>query len=270
MKKNCLICAYPAKKFTEKSGHIIYKCTHCGFGFTDSLNVQKGDYHRDETYINEEQLFENIFLRRFKEITKFIKNGRVLDIGCSTGIMLSIFKTNGFEVKGVEISKKAAEITGKKGIDVVVGPFEKVKFNEKFDLVILNHTLEHLENPFEILEKVKKILKPKGYLMIDLPNFDSPLAKLLRSKWPLLLPDEHLWHFTPKAFEILLKKLEFKIMTIKTASGVWDFGNPFSEMSQSFLGLKKRFFINFVSAIPSWFFTKLDKGSDLLVIARKK
>lgn len=268
--KNCSICGYPAKKFTEKSGHIIYKCINCGFGFTDSLNAQKGEYHRDETYITEEKLFENIFIRRVNEITKFLKTGKVLDIGCSTGVMLSIFKKKGFDVKGVEISKKAAEICRNKGIDVLIGPFEKIKFSEKFDLVVLNHTLEHLENPIEVLEKVKKILKPKGYLMIDLPNFDSPLAKLLRSKWPHLLPDEHLWHFTPKAFEVVLKKMDFRILAVKKASGIWDFGNPYLELNQSLFGFKKRFFPNVATLIPSWFFTKLNKGSDLLVIARKK
>lgn len=268
--KNCLVCGYPAKKFTEKSGYLIYKCINCGFGFTDSLNAQKGDYHRDETYISEDKLFKNIFLRRIKQVTKFIKSGKVLEIGCSTGIMLSIFKQKGFDVKGIEISRKSAEIAKNKDIDVVVGPFEKINFSEKFDLVILNHTLEHLENPLGILEKIKKILKPKGYLMIDLPNFDSPVAKLLRSRWPHLLPEEHLWHFTPKAFEILLKKTDFKILSIKKASGVWDFGNPFLEVSESFFGFKKRFFTNIATLVPSWFFTKLNKGSDLLVIARKK
>ena len=268
--KNCLICGYPAKKFSEKSGHLIYKCINCGFGFTDSLNAQKGDYHRDETYRIEERLFDNIFLRRVDEVVKFIKTGKVLDIGCSTGIMLSIFKQRGFDVKGVEISKKAAEIARSKGIDVVVGPFEKIQFSEKFNLVILNHTLEHLENPLEVLEKVKKILKPKGYLMIDLPNFDSPIAKLLKSKWPHLLPDEHLWHFTPKSFSIIFKKMDFKILAMKKASGIWDFGNPYLEMTQSLFGFKKRFFTNLTTVVPSLFFTKLNKGSDLLVIARKK
>ena len=270
IKKHCLICSYPAKKFTEKSGHIIYKCINCGFGFTDSLNAQKGDYHRDETYIIEERLFENIFLRRFKEITKFIKGGSVLDVGCSTGVMLSIFKRSGFDIKGVEISKKAAQMCQNKGIDVIVGPFEKIKFGEKFDLIILNHTLEHLENPLQALEKAGRILKPKGYIMVDLPNFDSPVAKTLKSHWPHLLPDEHLWHFTPKAFTVLFKKMGYKILLIKKASGIWDFLKPHQELYDSLTGFKKRFIKNFLTALPSLIMTRMNKGSDLLVIARKK
>lgn len=272
MKKgdNCLICSHETKLFTETNNHLIYKCTNCGFGYTSKLSAQSGEYHRDETYIQEEELFSNIFNRRVKEITKFLKTGKVLEIGCSTGLMLSIFQKKGFNVKGVEISKKAAELAKTRGLEIITQPFEKIKFNEKFDLIILNHTLEHLENPLKILEKSKTLLNPKGYLLIDLPNFDSPNAKLFKKRWQHLLPEEHLWHFTQKSYEVLFKKLDFKIMKIKRASGVWDFANPYKEIYQSLTGRKKRFFKNILTAIPSLVMTKLNKGSDLLVLARKK
>lgn len=268
--KNCIICASSAYIFTKKENQIIYKCERCGFGFTDELIKQKGDYHRDDTYIIEEKLFKNIFSRRVNEAVKFIKTGKVLEIGCSTGLMLSLLEEKGFEVFGVELSKKAAEQALKKGIDVKVGFFEKINFKERFDLVVLNHTLEHMENPIEVLKKIKSILKPKGYLMIDLPNFGSPVAGILKNRWPHLLPDEHLWHFTQNSFERLFKKMDFKIVKISKASGIWDFGNPYKEIAQSFTGFKKRFIGNVSTLIPSLVMTKLNKGSDLLVIARKK
>lgn len=268
--KSCLICGYTTQEFAAFKDHIIYKCVHCGFGYTDQLISQSGDYHRDDSYIEEEQLFKNIFLRRVKEISKFIKSGKVLEIGCSTGIMLSLFKNKGFEVEGVEISRKAAKKAKARGINVNVAFFEKINFNQKFDLVILNHTLEHMENPLKVLQKVKTILKPKGLLMIDLPNFDSPVARFLKKRWMHLLPDEHLWHFTPRAFEILFKKMDLKILKIKKASGIWDFSNPYKEVFQSLISFKKRFFKNVLTAAPSLVITKLNKGSDLLVISRKK
>lgn len=268
--KNCIICSSPTSLFAEKGEHAIYKCINCGFGYTDKLYKQSGDYHRDETYIIEEKLFKNIFSRRINQITRFIKTGKVLEIGCSTGLMLSLFKIKGFDAKGVELSRKAAEKAIEKGIDVKIAFFEKINFSEKFDLVVLNHTLEHMENPVGVLKKVKSILNPKGYVMIDLPNFDSPAAKILKSRWPHLLPDEHLWHFTPKAFNVLFKKMDFKIVNVSKTSGIWDFENPYKEIAQSFIGFKKRFIGNVLTLIPSFVMTKLNKGSDLLVIARKK
>lgn len=267
---SCIVCGFETIKFAKSKNYIVYKCRNCGFGYTDNLRGQQGNYHRDEIYIQEEKLFENIFSRRVKEITKFLKAGKVLEIGCSTGLMLSLFNKKGFEVRGIEISKKASEIAIGRGIEVAVLPFERAKFIDKFDLVVLNHTLEHLENPIKVLEKVKRILAPKGYLVIDLPNFGSPVAKVLRGHWPLLLPQEHLWHFTPKAFQILFKKLNFKILKIKKASGIWDFGNPYLEIFSSIKEFKKRFIKNIITAAPSLLMTKLNEGSDLLIIARKK
>lgn len=268
--KNCLICGWETREFTRIKSHTIYKCKNCGFGYTDSLNAQTGEYHRDKTYIQEEKLFENIFSRRVKEVNKFIKKGKILEVGCSTGLMLSLFQKKGFDITGVEISKKAAEIAKERGVKVFELPFEKIKFSEKYNLVIFNHTLEHLKDPLKALEKAKSILTPKGYILMDLPNFDSPLAKFWKKRWEHLLPDEHLWHFTPKSFQVLFKKMDFKILEINRSSGIWDFGNPYKEVIQSLKGFKKRFVKNMATAIPSLIFTRLSKGSDLLIIARKK
>lgn len=247
----------------------IYKCPHCGLGITKGLKTQISGYHRDETYIEEEKLFRNIFLKRVSTISKFAKQGRVLEIGCSTGIMLKLLQNRGWKVKGVEISPKSAGAAKKRGIEVMVGDFSKLEFKEKFDLVILNHTLEHLENPIDVIKKINNLLSPEGLFYIDVPNFGGLSAKLLGKNWPLLLPREHLWHFTDKSLKILLGKLGFEIIFVEKASGIWDYGNPFLGIWLSLINLKKRFFKEVTTAIPSWIVTKLGLGSDLMIIAKK-
>lgn len=265
----CPICSGKMTVFGKKDNYIIYKCSICGFGLTSGTKLQKGDYHRDDTYKDEEKLFKNIFSKRSKIVNKLIKPGKVLEIGCSTGILLSMLKEKGWEVTGVELSKKSAEIAISKDIPVLTLPFEKINFKEKFDLVILNHTLEHLEKPKEVIEKIKKILNPKGYLYIDVPNFGGISAKAMKTKWPLLLPDEHLWHFSEKSLEKLLGK-DFKILYRNKSSGVWDYGKPFKGQLQSLIGRKKRFFKEFTTSVPSLVVSKLGKGADLMIVARKR
>lgn len=247
----------------------IYKCPRCGLGVTQNLKTQNSDYHRDETYIEEESLFKNIFLKRVNKILKFKKRGKAMEIGCSTGLMLSLLQDRGWEISGVEISKKAAEAAKKWGVNIIINDFMKVNIKEKFDVIILNHTLEHLENPAEVIKKVKNLLSPGGLIYIDVPNFGGLSAKLLGNNWPLLLPSEHLWHFTEKSLKILLEKLGFKIKFIEKASGVWDYNNPLWGILLSLITLKKRFFSEFFTAIPSWLVTKLGLGSDLMIIAKK-
>jgi len=265
---SCPICKHRMNIFWRIQSYIISKCSHCGLGLTSGTELQKGNYHRDETYKEEEKLFRNIFSKRAKIINKLMKPGKVLEIGSSTGIFLSLLKDKSWQVKGIEPSQVAAKIAEERGIPVLVEGFEKIILTEKFDLIILNHTLEHLENPVSIIKKTKSLLVPKGYLYIDLPNFGSLSAKIMKKRWPLLLPREHLWHFTEKSLRILLE--DFKVVYVNKSSGIWDYGNPIKGLAQSLLGRKKRFFKELITAKPSWVLSQLGKGSDLMVIARKR
>ena len=199
------------------------------------------------------------------------KAGKVLEIGSSTGVMLSLFQKLGWEVLGIEVSLASARKSQEKGIVTIIDYFEKVRLpNQSFDLVILNHTLEHLISPIEVLQKVNKLLKKDGLLLIDVPNFGSLSAKIWGGNWPYLLPQEHLWHFTDKALKKMLPKLRFKILRLSYPSGIWDYGNPWLELWQSFFTLKMRFFTNFLTLIPALVVTLLGKGTSLTVIASKK
>ena len=267
---NCTICNGYLFKVGVVNKHKLFKCNDCGLGVTKGDNLQKGDYHRDNTYIAEEGLFRNIFKKRVDIILRFKKIGRILEIGCSTGLMLSILKKKGLQVKGIEISSDSATVAKSRGIDVLTIPFEEVVFKESYDVIILNHTLEHLEDPKKVVKKISKILNKGGILYIDLPNFGSLSAKLLGRRWQALLPDEHLWHFTEKSLSLLLKKFDFNIIYVEKASGIWDLSDPSGELFDSFISFKKRFFVEIVTAIPSLMLTKLNLGSDLMVVAIKK
>lgn len=267
--RKCRICSSEALLFSSNNVKI-YKCSNCGFGSTDEVGLQKGDYHRDDTYIEEEGLFKNIFRKRVKIISRFIKKGSVLEVGCSTGLMLSILKEKGWGCVGVEVSKKAASVAHGRGIKVLSEPFERVQFDKKFDVIIFNHTLEHLSNPEQVLSKAVGLLNKGGVLYIDLPNFGGISALAQKADWPLLLPQEHLWHFTLKSLQILLLRNNLKVVFSEKASGIWDLDNPVEEVVTALLHFKRRLFKELLTAIPSLFVTFLGVGSDLMIIAKKE
>ncbi len=266
---SCLICGEQLKFFCRIGEQEIYRCPSCGLGVTKNLPSQKGDYHRDETYREEKELFTNIFLKRIKIISQFKKTGRVLEIGCSTGIMLELLRRSGFQVMGIEMSKTAAYEAKKKGLDIIIGKFEEIKFKDNFDVIILNHTLEHLENPREIIEKCRMFLNDRGILYIDVPNFGSLSAGLQKSAWPSLLPNEHLWHFTKKSLSIILKENQFKVIYTEQASGIFDLASPLKELIFALVHFKKRFFIELGTLLPSLIISRLNLGTDLMMIAKK-
>lgn len=270
MNTECLICGGQFKLFGNVGYYRIFKCRDCGFGKTEGTKIQTSRYHRDDTYIQEEELFANIFRKRVKLIERFKKSGRVLEVGCATGLMLSMFKKDGFDVLGIELSPATAIRAKKRGLEIINQPFEKVSLNQKFEVIIFNHTLEHLADPIKSIQKAAKMLNDGGLIYIDLPNFGSFMANWQKTNWPLLLPDEHPWHFSYQALDRLFQTVDMRIIHSVRASGIWDFDNPWQELWLSFKGFKKRFFKNIITAMPSWLVTKLEIGSGLIVIAQKQ
>ncbi len=227
------------------------------------MDVNYKKYHRDYDYEKYSSTFRNIFLTRYKLIKRYIKKGRVLEIGSSTGIFLEIFKENGFEVFGVEPSG-SSEIAKKKGIKVYKGYFEKLDIpKNSFNLVILNHTLEHMEDPIFVLKKVNSLLKNNGLVFVDVPNAGGIPAKIFGDHWPYKLPNEHKWQFTKDSIFKVFKNTGFKILLWQSRSGLFEYSNPLLELKRkSFLYDLLTFPLSFVS-------TMLNMGDSMTIIAKK-
>ena len=71
-----------------------------------------------------------------------LKPGKVLDVGCSSGGMLQIFKEAGYDVTGMDYDKDRVAYGVKKGLNLFEGDAFDVE--GKFDLIIYSHVLEHI------------------------------------------------------------------------------------------------------------------------------
>jgi len=200
--------------FAAKS-YLVCRCISCGQVYVKGidLSVIKETYNDKQyfaernAYINRWDEFSRLFQKIFDKIIKFKPQGRLLDVGCSVGIFLDVARKNGFDVKGVEVSTWASEFAREKGFDVVTGGLLDAAYPKKsFDVVVLNHVLEHLPKPVEILLEAKRILKDDGHLVIGVPNFGSYMAAIKKGKWASLQPDQHIWQFTHETLlRVLLK-----------------------------------------------------------------
>ena len=129
-------------------------------------------------------LFFPIYLYFFKHqlIPKYIKNGKLLEIGCSNGTRLEKLKRWGWKVTGVELNKKAA-IFGieKRGLDIRIGSIFDFEFpSDSFDVIVMDMVLEHLYHPDKVILKITKWLKPKGQLMFSIPYFEGLEFRLFK------------------------------------------------------------------------------------------
>lgn len=208
----------------------IHKCQTCGLETIhpkklDSLEkLYTEDYYKgtsNYTYIDEretEKYNAYVWNARIHNIKKFVQKGNFLDIGSSFGGFLNRAREFGFSPYGVEISKYASDYCTKRDIPVFQGNFLNSQFDENFfDVITMIEVIEHLESPKLVFEKLYRILKPNGLLVIQTANFDGKQAKQEAENYHYYLPG-HLYYYSESNLKSIL--LDTKFTRFKTYYGV--------------------------------------------------
>ena len=119
----------------------------------------------------------------------YAKIKTVAEIGCANGINLYGFHQDSREVFGCDFSPAMVEMGSGMGMDLRVGSIEALG-DQKFDLIILAHVLEHMRDPIGEIAKIIPHLNEGGGLYIEVPDAKSFFLSSLQSA--------HLYYFTPK------------------------------------------------------------------------
>ena len=136
--------------------------------------------------------------------------GRILDVGCGMGDLLSAVNEK-WEKFGLEVSEFAAAEASKYG-DIYVGSLKDSPYdNESFDLVVMHHIIEHLEEPEDDLIKIRKILKHDGKLIVATPDFDGAMARRYGDNYRLLNDKGHVSLFSRISLRQFLEDFGFEI-----------------------------------------------------------
>lgn len=152
------------------------------------------------------------FLLKSYEHIDYVENGKFLDIGCGNGSRLLKMRNLGWEVKGVELNKKAFNECINHKLNVFNCTLEDTKFEDNFfDVIYMSHLVEHLANPQEIFEIVNRILKPNGLLYIKTPNRNSLGRKIFGKYWYANDIPRHLFLFSKKSLVNVFKKLNMNL-----------------------------------------------------------
>ena len=152
------------------------------------------------------------WLREIKQIEKFSNKGKILDIGCANGIFLYYCEKNGWEPYGIEQSEIAVNYATKElDLNVKQGTLEDVKYpDDFFDVVTMFDVIEHLPDPKKTLQKIHKILKPNGLLIVMTINVGSLNARVAGKYWTHIHPLGHYYYFSRKTLSKVLEITGFK------------------------------------------------------------
>jgi len=111
-----------------------------------------------------------------------VKNKKILDGGCGTGIYAKILTKKGAIVKGIDLSEKEIEIAKKENprVEFKIGNAQKLPYkNKEFDIVLAALALAHLQNWNRVLKEIYRVLKPNGIFIFSEGN---PISDCIRLK----------------------------------------------------------------------------------------
>ncbi len=164
------------------------------------------------------------FRMRYRHLIPFVKGGKILDVGCGNGTELYKLKAMGWEAYGVEMDDQASDRARSQGINVYTGDLFGAGYPDRFfHAVRMSYVLEHLPNPRETLEEIRRILADKGRIYISIQNAGSLHYRLFGQRWFSLDVPRHLFSFSPETIRRLLSSLGLELKSIWFESGTRSF-----------------------------------------------
>lgn len=176
---------------------------------------QSGKY-RD--YVSSRPMKLQHFEARLRQLGDRLRPGRLLDVGCSCGYFLEVAAAAGFDVHGVEFSRSAIDAAVPDVRSrIVEGTLEQAAPSGPFDVISAFDLLEHVHDPRGFLAQCRSLLAPGGTLVVSTPDTDHVLRPLMRSRWPMLQPMQHLHLFSRRALAQTLRAAGFEDVRVDTA-----------------------------------------------------
>lgn len=239
---------YPMEMMHGKSGPFHYvRCRQCESIYQPEKQDDYGQYYPDSYYSFQYHEPDTLSgrIRQFKRrqrnryyyfsqgligwllakvrpcpvnhLSRHVKLRRdmaVLEIGCGTGELLHEIADLGLRhVVGIDpfvpqdISYKNGARVLKAGIDDLAGRVGE----EKFDLIMFNHSLEHSPTPLKDLIKVAKFLRHDGEILVRLPVSGSDIAKSYGEHWWSLDAPRHIYLFSAKSMALVARKCGLRV-----------------------------------------------------------
>lgn len=224
--QSCSLCQ--SKNITLRYPYVrdnkdiqVLECEECGLVFLSSFNHISDEFYEESGMLNgtvnlkkyRQQSF-NDDQRRANELRSKIIGKKVLDFGCGAGGFLHLIQSHTKYAVGVELDKNINKAINDEGIQCFAN-IEEIEGT--YDVITLFHVVEHLVNPKEILNQLKKYLNTNGIVIIEVPNADDALLTLYNSKpfadftyWSC-----HVYLYNSFTLQQLVKQAGFKVKLVK-------------------------------------------------------
>lgn len=143
------------------------------------------------------------------EHAKLAENGRLIDIGCGNGAALANFSVAlpAWSLFANELSDAALPLLRRLPNFVSLYTVSPAQIRNRFDLITMIHSLEHMADPAQALRDVANLLNAGGTVFVEVPNAET-------SPFDLIVAD-HLMHFSPRHLAELARRAGLAVATLR-------------------------------------------------------
>lgn len=235
----CLLCGSSDLRahHRDSKGRRIQRCFGCGIQFmnpqyTDSyLTAYYARYYAAGDEDEEAHRYQHDTNLDLLE-SRTGGPGRLLDIGCGQGHLLRAARDRGWQVTGYDVDPATVrKVAAEHDLEILAGDLLTLDLPDRaFDVITLNHVLEHLKQPAPLIRRIGELLAPGGLLLISVPNI-AGLSNRLKFRLEKLRlrrkgigayydADHHLWYFAPDTLQRFLESRGFEILHRQSAPKV--------------------------------------------------
>jgi 2-polyprenyl-3-methyl-5-hydroxy-6-metoxy-1,4-benzoquinol methylase len=241
----CPVCGEPASCLRYAITRFrVYDCTRCAVVYLwpqiDDAEVRvlferlysegEGSVPELATYYDftfrdaPDNPLVQVYERWLDAIERFRPPGRLLDVGCGTGLFLAVARRRGWTPHGVDDCAVAtAHARDHFGLEVWDGQFTDLAAREglRFDAISMWDVIEHARDPVGLLSAARGVLAPGGVIAISTPNQKSILdlvagllyrASFGRITRPLekFYIEQHFLYFSPRTLRATLERAQLE------------------------------------------------------------
>jgi 2-polyprenyl-3-methyl-5-hydroxy-6-metoxy-1,4-benzoquinol methylase len=197
--EGCPLCRAPREFLPERFG--LLSCVGCGLVVSPDIWIPRIDEILDDAWFGEDwdpaaspwlRWFESIGNRRmYKRVQHAGNGGSLLEVGFGSGTFLAYMQARGWRVQGCDLSQSVCRrAAGRWAVPTHWGEVSSLPKDIRYDLVVMSHILEHVQDPLGMLGEIRQRMNHGGYLYVTVPNVACWEARL--SGWIGYQP----YHFT--------------------------------------------------------------------------
>lgn len=264
--KLCPLCKGKKVKLINLKNIKINHCTNCDIQFLDKKNIGKNYLEKYSKFRNKNTKLGKLRKKQYsidaQHFQKYIKKGKILDIGCSTGEFVDKLSKNiKLDLFGIDPDKNAIkEAQSKINSQFYCSDLINFKDENKFDAIIFRGSFQFLgDDVNKTMEKISKISNKGSKLFIySLPNSDCFLYYFLKEDWNLF-DESHKLIFNRKSIIQLCKIFNYKLVEISYPY----LETPYADLSKNYEKLISNIKNNEKESFPFW-------GNIIQVVLEKK